>query len=54
MLTVEQMKFIEELGEGGSQSNAYRNAYHTSQMAPMYLVWMMVSNTQISQLTEAV
>ena len=34
MLTVKQMKFVEELGEGASQSNAYRNAYHTSQMAP--------------------
>ena len=34
MLTAKQMKFIEEIGEGGSQSNAYRRAYDTSQMAP--------------------
>jgi phage terminase small subunit len=34
MLTAKQMKFVEEMGEGGSQSNAYRNAYDTSQMAP--------------------
>ena len=34
MLTAKQMKFVEEMGEGGSQSNAYRKAYDTSQMAP--------------------
>jgi len=28
------MKFVEEIGKGGSQSNAYRKAYDTSQMAP--------------------
>ena len=33
MLTVKQMKFVEEIGEGASQSNAYRKAYETSQMA---------------------
>ena len=53
MLTAKQMKFVEEIGEGGSQSNAYLKAYDTSQMAPMYLAWMMVSNTQISQLPKA-
>ena len=34
MLTAKQMKFVEEIGKGGSQSNAYRKAYDTSQMAP--------------------
>ena len=34
MLTVKQMKFVKEVSEGGSQSNAYRKAYDTSQMAP--------------------
>ena len=34
MLTAKQMKFVEEVSEGGSQSNAYRKAYDTSQMAP--------------------
>ena len=34
MLTAKQMKFVEEISEGGSQSNAYRKAYDTSQMAP--------------------
>jgi hypothetical protein len=34
MLTEKQMKFVEEVSEGGSQSNAYRKAYDTSQMAP--------------------
>ena len=33
MFTVKQMKFVEEIGEGASQSNAYRKAYETSQMA---------------------
>jgi len=33
MLTAKQMKFVEEVSEGGSQSNAYRKAYDTSQMA---------------------
>ncbi len=28
------MKFVKEVSEGGSQSNAYRKAYDTSQMAP--------------------
>jgi len=34
MLTAKQMKFVAEVSEGGSQSNAYRKAYDTSQMAP--------------------
>ena len=34
MLTAKQMKFVEEVSECGSQSNAYRKAYDTSQMAP--------------------
>ena len=34
MLTAKQMKFVEEVSEGGSQSNAYRKAYDTSQMVP--------------------
>ena len=34
MLTAKQMKFVEEIGKGGSQSNAYRKAYDTSQMTP--------------------
>jgi len=34
MLTAKQMKFVEEVSEGGSQSNAYRKAYDTSQMTP--------------------
>ena len=34
MLTAKQMKFVEEVSEDGSQSNAYRKAYDTSQMAP--------------------
>ena len=34
MLTAKQTKFVEEVSEGGSQSNAYRKAYDTSQMAP--------------------
>ena len=34
MLTAKQMKFVEGVCEGGSQSNAYRKAYDTSQMAP--------------------
>ena len=34
MLTAKQMKFVEEVSEGGSQSNSYRKAYDTSQMAP--------------------
>jgi len=34
LLTAKQMKFVEEVSEGGSQSNAYRKAYDTSQMAP--------------------
>ena len=33
MLTAKQMKFVEEVSEGGSQSNAYRKAYDTSQMS---------------------
>ena len=38
MLTAKQMKFVEEIGNGGSQSNAYRKAYDTSQMAPK-MIW---------------
>ena len=38
MLTAKQMKFVEEIGKGGSQSNAYRKAYDTSQMAPK-MIW---------------
>jgi len=34
MLTAKQMKFVKEVSEGGSQSNAYRKAYDTSQMTP--------------------
>ena len=34
MLAAKQMKFVEEVSECGSQSNAYRKAYDTSQMAP--------------------
>ena len=34
MLTAKQMKFVEEIGKGGSQSNDYRKAYDTSQMTP--------------------
>ena len=33
MLTAKQMKFVEEISEGGSQSNAYRKAYDASKMA---------------------
>ena len=38
MLTAKQIKFVEEVSEGSSQSNAYRKAYETSQMAPK-TVW---------------
>ena len=38
MLTAKQTKFVEEVSEGSSQSNAYRKAYDTSQMAPK-TVW---------------
>ena len=38
MLTAKQMKFVEEIGNGGSQSNAYRKAYDTSQMAQK-MIW---------------
>lgn len=38
MLTLKQAKFVEEVSEGSSQSNAYRKAYDTSQMAPK-TVW---------------
>ena len=38
MLTAKQTKFVEEVSEGSSQSNAYRKAYETSQMAPK-TVW---------------
>ena len=38
MLTAKQTKFINEVSEGSSQSNAYRKAYDTSQMAPK-TVW---------------
>ena len=38
MLTLKQAKFVEEVSEGSSQSNAYRKAYETSQMAPK-TVW---------------
>jgi len=38
MLTAKQIKFVEEVSEGSSQSNAYRKAYDTSQMAPK-TVW---------------
>ena len=38
MLTAKQMKFVEEIGKGGSQSNAYRKAYDTSKMAPK-MIW---------------
>ena len=33
MLTAKQEKFVEEISEGGSQSNAYRKAYDASKMA---------------------
>ena len=33
MLTAKQEKFVEEISEGGSQSNAYRMAYDVSKMA---------------------
>ena len=33
MLTAKQEKFVEEISEGGSQSNAYRMAYDASKMA---------------------
>ena len=38
MLTAKQTKFVEEVSEGSSQSNAYRKAYDTSQMEPK-TVW---------------
>ena len=38
MLTLKQAKFVKEVNEGNSQSNAYRTAYDTSQMAPK-TVW---------------
>ena len=38
MLTAKQMKFVKEVSEGGSQSNAYRKAYDTLQMTPK-TVW---------------
>ena len=38
MLTAKQIKFVEKVTEGSSQSNAYRTAYDTSQMAPK-TVW---------------
>ena len=38
MLTAKQTKFVEEVSEGSSQSNASRKAYDTSQMAPK-TVW---------------
>jgi phage terminase small subunit len=38
MLTAKQTKFVQEINEGGSQSSAYRKAYHTSQMVPK-TVW---------------
>ena len=38
MLTAKQTKFVEEVSEGSSQSNAYRKAYDTSQMGPK-TVW---------------
>jgi hypothetical protein len=38
LLTAKQIKFVEKVSEGGSQSNAYRKAYDTSQMAPK-TVW---------------
>ena len=38
MLTAKQIKFVEEASEDSSQSNAYRKAYETSQMAPK-TVW---------------
>ena len=34
MLTAKQLKFVEEVSEGGSQSSAYRRAYNTLEMAP--------------------
>jgi len=34
LLTSKQIRFVEEVSEGGSQSNAYRKAYDTSHMAP--------------------
>jgi len=33
MLTAKQTKFVEEVSEGSSQSNAYRKAYDASKMA---------------------
>ena len=33
MLTAKKEKFVEEISEGGSQSNAYRKAYDASKMA---------------------
>ena len=42
MLTAKQMKFLEEVSEDGSQSNAYRKAYDTSQMAPK-TIWKEAS-----------
>ena len=38
MLTAKQTKFVEEVSEGSSQSNAYRKAYDTPQMEPK-TVW---------------
>ena len=38
MLTAKQTKFVEEVSEGSSQSNAYRKANDTSQMEPK-TVW---------------
>ena len=38
MLTAKQIKFVEEVSEGSSQSNAYRKAYDTPQMEPK-TVW---------------
>ena len=33
MFTAKKEKFVEEMSEGGSQSNAYRKAYDASKMA---------------------